>query len=65
LEHEKKMLHSEKIKMENHIKEKEILLASNSQEKEKLFQRIQELEREMNKKVVRKIYLMINNFIHF
>lgn len=53
LELEKKMLHSEKIKMENHIKEKEMLLESNNQEKDKLLQRIQELEREMSKKVVR------------
>jgi len=42
------------MKMENHIKEKEILLVNNGQEKEKLLQRIQELEIDMNKKVVRR-----------
>lgn len=52
LEFEKKMLNSEKMKMENHIKEKEMLLANNSNEKDKLLQRIQELERDMNRKVV-------------
>lgn len=56
IEQEKKKLHSEKIKMENHIKEKEMLLANNNQEKDKLLYRIQELEKEMNKKVV-KIFL--------
>lgn len=52
LEHEKKMLHSEKIKMENNFREKEMLLSNHNQEKDKLLLRIQELEREMNKKVV-------------
>jgi len=53
-EKEKKILQLEKMKMENHIKEKEILLVNNGQEKEKLLQRIQELEIDMNKKVVRR-----------
>ena len=46
------MLHSEKMKIENNLKEKEMLLANNNVEKEKLHQRIQELERDMNKKIV-------------
>lgn len=61
LEHEKNLLYSEKQKIENNLKEKEILIMNNNLEKEKLFQRILELEKDMNKKIVH-IFFLNENF---
>ncbi len=55
---EKKMLYSERLKIENNLKEKETQLEIHSLEKEKLLQRIQELEKDMNKKIVNNKYLV-------
>jgi hypothetical protein len=52
------MLYSERLKIENNLKEKETQLEIHSLEKEKLLQRIQELEKDMNKKIVNNKYLV-------
>lgn len=53
LENERKNLYDEKQKMEHYLKEKEQLLENNSHEKEKLANRIAELEKELDKKFVK------------
>jgi len=64
-DNEKKNYHSERLKMEKDIKEKDLLLANNDLEKEKLILRIHELEKDMNKKIViilnKKFRLMLEN----
>lgn len=52
IENERQVLNDERLRIENALKEKEQILANSNLEKEKLMQKLQEMEKEMNKKLV-------------
>ena len=52
LQSEKNKIHEEKTEMEKYLKEKDEMLKNNDIEKEKLIQKLRELEKDLEKKLV-------------